>query len=229
MKIHPIKCRQTERLELTRLAQQLERQTDSRTFLRRTAVFFALAVLGLGIWDFAVAQFHPLRSTIIAVGAILSASMLLLMWLHERADQTQVVRASLLRKDADGGEYNRIEITNILGACRVSGLKDSHSGYVLRTETEQLYLGGPVLNDAIDEYHFRQLKSGVEKKLTMASEAVVEQWPHSRHVRVIELSGEMLPTLGTEIPIQKILSHLPNREREAFTTLPNDLVDAKLF
>ncbi|HWL09157.1 MAG TPA: hypothetical protein VNQ76_12190 [Planctomicrobium sp.] len=219
MEITPVKCRQAERSELKRLAGQIERRNDARGFLRRTWVMFSLAILGLGVWDFAFVQFHPLRTSVIGVGAILAFSLMMLTWIHERADQHQLKQAELLNKDAESGEYHKIRIPSVTKARRVRNA-EAIVGYLIQTETETIYIGGPTVQDALDEYHHRQLQSGIESNMTMASEILLEQWPHSRKLRTFEFSGQMIPKLDGDLEWDRLSPHLQNGDEEEFFVIP---------
>jgi len=227
IEITPMTCHSIDRFERRCLAEQLARQVDARGFLRRTWVLFSLAVLGLGVWDFAIAQFHPLRMSVILVGGALSLLLLGMMFLHERADQTRQKQAERVKQDAESGACQKIRVTGIQAAWRRNDAHVSLPTYLLKSTGEEriVLISGPLLQDAIDEYYHQQLEAGLDAPLTMATELLVEQWTHSRKLKSVELSGPMLAGAPGEIPLAELAPALCDLEDELvlLTTLPEPL------
>lgn len=215
-------CRQTERIKLQNQASQLESQGESNIFLRQTWVLFALAILGLGIWDNLFLDFNPLRGRIVLVGGLLALLILILMVIHNRSDRAGTHRSDLLRKDAEAGVYQLIHAPQILAAWIVTGRKDPTPAYLLKTATDAIYLAGEIFSDAIDEYHHRRLEAGIESDFTFSASITIEIWPVSEEIRSIELTGPQIDT-----PTQTIaIDELPVELTTTFKIIPADALPA---
>ncbi|WP_437191662.1 hypothetical protein [Planctomicrobium sp. SH527] len=212
------KCRQTERIKLLNQANRLESQGESSIFLRQTWVLFALAILGLGIWDNLFLGLNPLRGRIVIVGGILALLILILMVIHNRNDRARSTQSELLKQDADAGVYQLIRVPQILAAWIVTGHPNQTPAYLLKTATDALYLTGEIFSDAIDEYHHRRLEAGIESDFTFSTSIIVEIWPVSEEVRAIELTGPQI-----EAPTRSIsIDELPVELTTTFKIIPAD-------
>lgn len=186
-------------------------------------MLFGIGMLALGIWDAAILQFHPLRGPLIFVGMVLSAAMLgLLIW-KERAERSQNELATALLKDAELGKFQRIRISPIASSWIVTDIGELEPGYLIRSEQQVCYLAGDHVLDAIEEYR-RSLAAddAAASRWQLATEILVEQWPQSRRVRLVELTGATALLQPFEIPLTQFLPHLPNGNREEFAILPEN-------
>lgn len=183
-------------------------------------MLFSLAVLGRGIWDSCFSQFHPLWGPIVIVGGTISAMTLGLMILKDRRDRKQGESAELLLRDAEAGEYQQVRITGIHQVLPVEERDDGGPGFVMKTGNETVYLGGPFLQDALEEFQYSLRESMERIDVWFSSTVLLEVWPHSQQVRSVELTGEPVLIQKKGVPFNS----LPVPPPTCWKVLPAKLV-----